>query len=117
MSIDNASIEEFRRARMLEIRKLFGKHERDTATPAVTACAMNENVVHIVAHLRKHPTDISAIINLKRVSAKRRKYMMYLKNIDYNTYAYILKYYGLKDFASINQKNDPHLIHANRYNH
>lgn len=107
MSIDNASIKEFRQARLIEIRKLFSKHERDTGSPAIQACALNEQVLHMVAHLKSHPNDTTSKLRLCKISTKRRRYMMYLKRQDYNTYAYILKYYGLKEFPDSKQRYDP----------
>ena len=116
MSIDNASIGEFRQARMLEIRKLFARHERDTASPPIMACALNEKVLHMVSHLKTHPNDTTTKLMLSKISTKRRKYMMYLKRIDYNTYAYILKYYGLKDFPDTSKRVDMHLLRTNYTN-
>lgn len=97
MSIDNASIGEFKKARMIEVRKLFGKHEKDTSSFALQACSLNERVYNMVAHLKAHPGDKRTKHALVSRLAKRRDAMMVLKEQDYNTYAYILKYYGIKD--------------------
>ena len=71
----------------------------------------------MVAHLRSNPTDKTSFIRLNKVATKRRKYMMYLKKLDYNTYAYILRYYGLKDFPEYNVGTEPHLKTANQNHH
>jgi len=104
MSLNNASIGELYKARMREIRKIFGRHERDTASPAITACAMCEQVLALLEHLRKNKQDISAYIKLQQFLTKRRKYLMYLKRKDTNSYYYVIKYYGVKDFEYANHK-------------
>jgi|LauGreDrversion4_2_1035121.scaffolds.fasta_scaffold802082_2 small subunit ribosomal protein S15 len=98
MSLDNASIGEFRKARLLEIRKTFARHERDTATPPITACALCEKVLALISHIKKNKSDMTGFIKLQKYLTKRRKYMLYLKRKDFNSYSYIIKYYGLKDF-------------------
>ena len=60
----------------------------------------------MVAHLKSNPTDKTSFIRLNHVATKRRRYMMYLRKHDYNTYAYILRYYGLKDFPEYNVNAD-----------
>lgn len=97
-SLDNASIGEFKKARMLEIRKIFGTHEKDTATPPITACALCENILSVLAHIKKNPKDMTAFIKLQGFLTKRRKYLLYLKRNDFNSYSYVIKYYGIKDF-------------------
>jgi hypothetical protein len=47
---------------------------------------------------------MTAFIKLQRYLAKRRKYLLYLKRTDFNSYSYIIKYYGLKDFDSAQHK-------------
>jgi len=102
LSLENANIDELRKARMREIRKIFGTHERDTATPAITACAKSERILALLEHLKKNKQDMSAYIKLQSLVTKRRRYLMYLKRKDYNSYFYVIKYYGIKDidFAS-----------------
>jgi ribosomal protein S15 len=98
LDLNNASISEFRKARMLEIRKIFGKHERDCASPPITACALCEEVLNLLTHIQRHKSDMSAFIRLQKFLTKRRKYLLYLKRTDFNSYSYVIKYYGLKDF-------------------
>ena len=97
MGLHNASIGEMRKARILEIRRRFSKHERDTASPAITASVLCENVIHNLNHLKLHKNDMSAFIKLKHYLTKRRKYLRYLKHKDPNAYCFIVKYYGIKD--------------------
>ena len=97
MGLHNASICEMRKARILEIRRRFAKHERDTANPAITASVLCENVIHLLNHLKLHKNDMSALIKLKHFLTKRRKFMRYLKHKDPNAYCFIVKYYGIKD--------------------
>ncbi len=98
MSLDNASIPEFRKARMLQIRKIFGHHERDSATPAITACALCEKTLALLSHIKKNKKDMTAYIKLQKYLTKRRKYLLYLKRKDFNSYSYVIKYYGLSDY-------------------
>jgi len=98
LSLDNASISEFKKARILEIRKVFAKHERDTATPPITACALCEKVLALLTHIKKNKKDVTAYIKLQAYLTKRRKYLLYLKRTDFNSYSYVIKYYGIKDF-------------------
>lgn len=105
LSLDNASIGEFQKARMLEIRKIFGTHEKDTATPPITACALCEKVLSLLSHIRKNRGDMTAYIKLQKYLTKRRKYLLYLKRTDFNSYSYVIKYYGLKDFEDHQHKN------------
>jgi ribosomal protein S15 len=98
LDLNNASIDEFKQARMLEIRKIFGRHERDTANPAITACALCEQVLNLLTHIHRHKSDMSAFIRLQKFLTRRRKYLLYLKRTDFNSYSYVIKYYGLKDF-------------------
>lgn len=110
MSLDNASIEEFRKARMQEIRKIFARHERDTATPPITACALCENVLALLSHIKKNKNDMTAYIKLQKYLTKRRKYLLYLKRTDFNSYSYVIKYYGLKDFEDHQHKTFKRMI-------
>ena len=73
-------------------------HERDTATPPVTACALCEHVLNLLTHIKKNKNDMTAFMKLQRYLTKRRRYLLYLKSIDFNAYSYVLKYYGLKDY-------------------
>lgn len=105
LSLDNASIGEFKKARMLEIRKIFSRHERDTATPPITACALCEKVLALLTHIKKNKKDVTAYIKLQTYLTKRRKYLLYLKRTDFNSYSYVIKYYGIKDFEDHQHKN------------
>jgi len=104
LSLNNANIEEKLQARMREIRKIFGRHDRDTASPAITACAKSERILALLEHLRENKQDMSAYIKLQELLTKRRKYLMYLKRRDYNSYFYVIKYYGIKDVDNANHK-------------
>jgi small subunit ribosomal protein S15 len=95
----------------------FSRHERDTASPPVTACAYNEKVAHMVAHIRSHPKDAKSRHKLREIVSKRRHYMMYLKGKDYNTYAYILRYYGLKDMPDHNYSGEKNLRQTSWHHH
>ena len=105
MGLHNASIGEMRKARVLEIRERFGKHERDTANPGITASVLCENVIHLLNHIKLHKNDMSAFIKLKHFLTKRRKYLRYLKRKDFQAYAFIVKYYGIKDIDDANAKS------------
>ena len=105
MGLHNASIVEMRKARILEIRRRFGKHERDTADPAITASVLCENVIHLLNHIKLHKNDMSAFIKLKTYLTKRRKYIRYLKHKDFQAYAFIVKYYGIRDIQDANAKS------------
>lgn len=41
---------------------------------------------------------MTAVGNLQKFLTKRRRYMLFLKRVDFNAYSYIIKYYGMKDF-------------------
>lgn len=97
LSLDNANIAEIAQARMREIRKIFGKHERDTASPAITACAKSEQILAVLEHLKNNKQDMTAYIKLQEMITKRRRYLLYLKRKDFNSYFYVIKYYGIKD--------------------
>jgi ribosomal protein S15 len=104
LSLDNASIGEFKTARFAEIRKIFARHERDTATPPITACALCEKVLAVLSHIKKNKNDMTAYLKLQKYLTKRRKYLLYLKRTDFNSYSYVIKYYGLKDFEDHQHK-------------
>jgi small subunit ribosomal protein S15 len=110
MSLDNASVSEFKQARMTEIRKIFARHERDTATPPITACALCENVLALLSHIKQNKNDMTAYIKLQKYLTKRRKYLLYLKRKDFNSYSYVIKYYGLKDFEDHMHKTFKHML-------
>ena len=110
MGLHNASISEMRKARILEIRKRFEKHERDTANPAITASALCENVIHLLNHLKLHKNDMTAFIKLRRFLTKRRKYMRYLKRVDFNAYSFIVKYYGILDIDDAMHKSNKRML-------
>ena len=105
MSLHNASIGELRKARILEIRRRFAKHERDTANPAITASVLCENIIHLLNHIKLHKNDMTAFIKLRHFLTKRRKYLRYLKHKDFQAYAFIVKYYGITDVDDANAKN------------
>jgi small subunit ribosomal protein S15 len=110
LSLNNANQEEIAKARMREIRKIFGRHERDTASPAITACAKSEQILALLDHLRKNKQDMSAYIKLQELITKRRKYLMYLKRTDFNSYFYVIKYYGIKDVDNASHKEFKNFI-------
>lgn len=41
---------------------------------------------------------MTAFMKLQKFLTKRRKYLLYLKRKDFNSYSYVIKYYGIKDF-------------------
>lgn len=43
--------------------------------------------------------------------------MLYLREVDYNAYAYILNYYGLKDFGETYPKTLPHNLRKMNFHH
>jgi small subunit ribosomal protein S15 len=104
MGLHNASIGEMRKARILEIRRRFGRHERDTANPAITASVLCEDVIHLLNHIKLHKRDMCAFIKLRRYLAKRRNFLKYLKTKDFQAYGFLIKYYGLKDIDDANAR-------------
>jgi len=72
MGLHNASIAELRKARLLEIRARFGYHERDTASPGITASVLCEDVVHLLNHLKIHKKDTTAFLKLREAVHKRK---------------------------------------------
>lgn len=104
MGLHNASIGEMRAARVLEIRRRFGRHERDTASAAITASVLCENVIHLLNHIKLHKRDMCAFIKLRRYLAIRRNSLKYLKRKDFQAYSFVIKYYGLKDLDDSNHK-------------
>ncbi len=95
---------------MREVIKIFGRHERDNASPAVTACAKSERILSVLEHLRRNKQDMCAYIKLQSLLAKRRKYLTYLKKKDYNAYYYVIKYYGIKDLDFADHRGHKNFI-------
>jgi ribosomal protein S15 len=115
-SMDNGSIGEIRQGRIREIIKLLGRHELDSGNIAVSACAINEKIMGTITHIRKNPRDSVCLQNLNRLMKTRRKAMYYLRDRDYNTYAYILKYYNIKDIGGDGYEKLPkYLEKVNRH--
>jgi ribosomal protein S15 len=50
-------------------------------------------------HLRRHPKDVSARLNLEKLEVKRRGMMEYLKRIGYERYLRCIRMLGLPDTA------------------
>ena len=72
----------------------------DCGSEAVKAAILCERVISIMNNLRAHPTNGSNTVALVKILSKRRTALENVKRADYNSYAHIVKYYGLKDIST-----------------
>ncbi|MCX6758225.1 MAG: 30S ribosomal protein S15 [Candidatus Nealsonbacteria bacterium] len=81
------------KTKLIEKYKL---HNEDTGSPDVQVAILSEEIDHLQAHLKKHQKDIHSKRGLLKMVSKRRKFLNYLRDIDANRYAAVLKKIGLK---------------------
>lgn len=80
-----------------EIISEFQTAKGDTGSPEVQIALLTKRVTRLAEHLKDHNHDVHSRRGLLSMIAKRRRLINFLKKVDENRVANILKRIGLKD--------------------
>lgn len=71
-------------------------HEKDSGSSEVQIALVSQEILQLIAHLKKHPKDFSSKRGLLRQVAKRRSLLAYLKQDNAQRYLALAKKLGIK---------------------
>ena len=71
-------------------------HEGDTGSPEVQIALISERVTELNSHFQSHKKDFNSRRGLLKLVGQRRKLLSYLKTINMERYAKIVKELGLR---------------------
>ena len=70
-----------------EILKEVAKSAADTGSAASQVVRFSKRIAQLTVHLRQNPKDFSCERGLKKLTARRRRQLDFLKQSDLNAYA------------------------------
>ena len=79
-----------------EIFGQYGKSNKDTGSPESQIALFSYRISHLTEHLKSNRHDYGTQRSLLRLVGKRRKLLMYLKEVDIERYRAILKTLNLR---------------------
>ena len=74
----------------------YGKSNTDTGSPESQIALFSYRISHLTEHLKKNKHDFGTQRSLLRLVGKRRKLLMYLKEVDIERYRAIIKTLNLR---------------------
>ncbi len=77
--------------RKKELIKEFGKNEKNSGSIEVQIAILTEDIENLKPHFKKNPKDLHSQRGFIAKIEKRKKYLEYLKEKDYNSYAALIK--------------------------
>ena len=80
-------------------QELFGKYGKSntaTGSPESLIALFSYRISHLTAHLKQNKHDFGTQRSLLRLVGKRRKLLMYLKEVDIERYRAIIKTLNLR---------------------
>ncbi len=77
--------------RKQEIIKEFGKDPKNSGSIEVQIAILTEDIENLKPHFTKNPKDLHSKRGFIAKIEQRKKYLDYLKNKDYNSYANLIK--------------------------
>ncbi len=78
------------------IIKQYKLHEGDTGSPEVQIALISERLTVLNSHFQSHKKDHHSRRGLLKLVGQRRKLLSYLKTIDMERYAKLVKELGLR---------------------
>jgi len=79
-----------------EIFKEYGLHEKDTGSPEVQIALLTERIKALTEHFKVHKHDNNNKRALQRLVGRRKRFLKYLKEKDFERYQNIVKKLGLR---------------------
>ena len=74
----------------------YGKSNTDTGSPESQIALFSYRISHLTEHLKQNKHDFGTQRSLLRLVGKRRKLLMYLKEVDIERYRAIIKTLNLR---------------------
>ncbi|MBF13129.1 MAG: 30S ribosomal protein S15 [Legionellales bacterium] len=72
------------------------RHNTDTGSPEVTVAQWTKEIQNLTKHLQRAPKDYSARRGLSFIISKRRKALDYLKRVNVDSYAKLIKMLNIR---------------------
>lgn len=79
-----------------EIIERYKLHENDTGSPEVQIAILTEKIKKLSEHLKEHKKDHSSRRGLLKMVGRRRKFLNYIKEKDYDKYLQLLETLNLR---------------------
>lgn len=77
--------------RKKELIKEFGKNEKNSGSIEVQIAILTEDIENLKPHFQKNPKDLHSKRGFIAKIEQRKKYLEYLKEKDYDSYAALIK--------------------------
>ena len=81
----------------------YGKSTTDTGSPESQIALFTYRINHLTEHMKSNRHDYGTQRSLLRLVGKRRKLLMYLKEVDIERYRAILKTLNLRSSTDVQQ--------------
>lgn len=79
-----------------ELRKKFGKNEKDSGTTEVQIAILSERINYLTEHFKTHTKDHHSRRGLLKIVGQRRRLLDYLAKKDITRYREIIKQLGIR---------------------
>ncbi|MCK5033163.1 MAG: 30S ribosomal protein S15 [Calditrichia bacterium] len=79
-----------------EIKKKFGKNEKDSGTTEVQIAILSDRIVYLTEHFKTHEKDHHSRRGLLKIVGQRRRLLDYLAKKDIERYREIIKQLGIR---------------------
>ena len=79
-----------------EFIKPFKRHEKDNGSTEVQIAILTWEITNLQKHLKNNPHDIDPKRALLKKVARRKKYLKYLKETNFEKYKFVIKKLKLK---------------------
>jgi len=105
LSFHNAGIPERHKFRVRKIIKEWSEHPEDTGGLAITLAITSEKIKKALEHLKKHPQDKHSAYGINNMIQRRRRFMMYFRKRQPETYYKVLREFDVADIHAIAKPN------------
>jgi small subunit ribosomal protein S15 len=79
-----------------EIIDQYKAHEKDTGSSEVQIALLTNRINHLTEHLKTHKNDHHSRRGLMKMVGRRRRLLVYLRQVDINRYRAILEKLNLR---------------------
>ena len=79
-----------------DLVKKFSKKETDTGSSEVQIAILSHRISELTKHLKVHKKDFDCELSLKKMVARRKNLLTYLKRKDETRYTEVVKKLGLR---------------------
>mmetsp|Transcript_10791 Transcript_10791/g.18897 ORF Transcript_10791/g.18897 Transcript_10791/m.18897 type:complete len:145 (-) Transcript_10791:106-540(-) len=80
----------------LQTIQSFQRSPSDTGSAEVQVALLSSRITYMTEHLKAHPKDFASRRGLYKMVASRKSQLRFLKNVDFDSYATLLKKLSLK---------------------